>query len=54
MNKFLKLLIIFLLIPSCSSLYKKELEKSAKANSASERLNNSQNNNNEILKDLDD
>jgi len=56
MNKILAIITLFFLF-SCSNpygVYKQELEKSAKSNSASNRINQSQSNNNELFNELDE
>lgn len=56
MNKILIIITLFCLF-SCSNpyaVYKGELEKSAKSSSASSRINQSQSNNSEVFKELDE
>ena len=52
-KKLLTILSLFFLV-SCQSILAKEQAKTAKANSASQRINASDSNSSDILKELDE
>lgn len=50
--KILVILSAVLFLTSCSSLYQKELEKTGQANSASQRINSTNSNSDNLFKEL--
>jgi len=53
MKKFTILVVLTLFTFSCTSTYEKEMIKTSKSRSASQRINSGQENNENILKELD-
>ncbi len=53
MKNFIILIILTFITFSCTSTYEKEIIKTSKNNSASQRINSGQENNENILKELD-
>jgi hypothetical protein len=53
MRKVFTITLLFF-FASCSSFVKEEAKKTIKSNSASNRINSSESNNKEILKELDE
>jgi hypothetical protein len=54
MIKKITVFFVFLLLASCNSSVSKEMEKTARARSASERINSGNINSNDALKELDE